>query len=44
MSKRDLDLLLNDILECAKKIKEYTWEIVTDYVEELEWQIQQLLN
>ncbi len=24
MSKRDLDLLLEDILECCKKIKEYT--------------------
>ena len=24
MSKRDLDLLLNDILECCEKIKKYT--------------------
>ena len=24
MSKRDLDLLLNDILDCCQKIKEYT--------------------
>ena len=26
MSKRDLDLLLNDILECCQKIKKYTFE------------------
>ena len=24
MSKRDLDLLLDDILECCQKIKKYT--------------------
>ena len=24
MSKRDLELLLNDVLECAQKIKEHT--------------------
>ncbi len=30
MSKRDLDLLLNDILECCSKIKKYTQGYIFD--------------